>query len=619
MIESMLGKNKTTQTPPIEAVAVFTLGFCAICIVGWILWWVRYGIDFADEGFYLVWLSNPSKYSVSLSQFGYIYHPLYKLVNGNIAALRQANVLITFSLAWILCLVYLTEVFASTAISILKKCVIAAALATASLCFFTLWLPTPSYNALAFQALMISMIGLLIAKKHFSGTSILGWLLIGVGGWLAFMAKPTSAVALGLFAFLYLAGSRKLSVTGLSSSILSATLFTVFFAMLVDGSVFGFRDRLLEGMRLARLVSPDYDAMKMVRVGDIRFSKSEVNYLVFGIIGIVAAVHFSRFRNTSHTILWAASFALAASTALWVVFIADHTLLKSTLWVHLIILSVPIALLLIGVFNGKFRGMSAEQASRQWPLFLVLMAFPYAFAFGTGGNYWTYAGFASLFWILAGLSFIEPANSDGRIFPLISIAVCVELFTGLILLVPMEEPYYQPHPLRNSSFKIDIGRSGSTLIIPATYGKYISRVVDQAKHGGFKPGMPVIDLTGHSPGVLYALQASSVGSAWFYGNFGNTRKTAEIAAIEVLKNVNCEEISKSWLLLEPEGPVRISSEILMRFGIDVASDYLRVGDFSTETSLGGFAEVQRQELLKPIRSITTAIAACELAKMQRLK
>jgi hypothetical protein len=144
-------------------------------------------------------------------------------------------------------------------------------------------------------------------------------------------------------------------------------------------------------------------------------------------------------------------------------------------------------------------------------------------------------------------------------------------------------------------------------------------VIDQAKHGGFEPGMPVIDLTGHSPGVLYALQASSVGSAWIYGNFVNTRNTAEIAATEILKSVGCEEISRSWLLLEPNGPVSISPGILKGFGIDVASDYLRVGDFPTETSLGGFGEIQHQELLKPIRQTTTAIAACELAKMQRVK
>ena len=610
-------KNKPILA--IEAIAILALGLCAICLVGWLLWWVRFGIDFADEGFYLVWLSTPFKYPVSLSQFGYIYHPLYELMNGDIATLRQANVLLTFSLAWVLCFVYLTEIFGHRAFHTLKQCVIAAAIATASLCFFTLWLPTPNYNSLNFQALIIAMIGLVMAKRHFSATSMLGWVLLGVGGWLAFMAKPTSAAALALFALLYLIGSRKLSLIGLSSSILTAAVLTAFFAVLVDGSVLGFRDRMLEGMRLAKLVSPDHDALKILRLGDIRFSRDEVNHLVIGTIGLVVFVQLSRFRTRSQTVLWVASFSLAASTVLWVVFEATQTIFRSTLWVHLLVLLVPIASLLIGLLNGRFKETSAIQKNPPWALFIVSMAFPYAFAFGTGGNYWTYAGFVSLFWILASLNFIQSANPDGRLFPLISIAVCAEVLAGLILLVPMQEPYYQPHSLRNSNFKIDIGKPGSTLIIPATYGNYISRVMEQAKRGGFEPGMPVIDLTGHSPGVLYALQASSVGSAWFYGNFVNTRKTAETATIEILKSVDCDEIARSWLLLEPDGPVKISSEVLKVFGADAATDYLAVGDFPTETSLGGFGKIQRQKLLKPARQTAVATAECEAAKIRWLK
>lgn len=615
----MPGNNDTQWLSTLERIALFALGFCTICIVGWILWWVRFGIDFADEGFYLVWLSSPFKYSVSLSQFGYIYHPLYKLLGGDIAALRQANVLIVFLLGWMLCFVYLTEAFSNYAIKIFKKSIIAGAIATGSLCFFTLWLPTPSYNSLAFQALMITMTGLVIAKKQFSGISILGWLLVGIGGWLAFMAKPTSALVVGLLSLLYSASSRKLSLMGLGTAILSAASFTLIFALIIDGSILTFRDRLLEGMRLSKILSPDYDAIKLLRLGPLYFNRDEANYLLVGIIGVFGIVHLSHFHKRIYVAFWIVCYAIAAASVLWIVIAASDSNLRNTLWVHLIILSVPTAMILSGLSNGALSRASCEQNRLGWSHFFVLLAFPYAFAFGTGGNYWTYAGFASIFWILAGLWFIKPVNSDGQAFPLISIAIAIELLTGLILLAPMQEPYYQPHPLRQSDFKMDIGKSGSTLIIPKTYGKYISNVLSEAKQAGFEPGMPVIDLTGHSPGVLYALQANSVGSPWIYGNFVNTRRTAEIATIEILKSVGCEEISKSWLLLEPRGPVSISPEILKNFGIDVASNYLKVGDFLTETSLGGFGEIQYQKLLKPIRQVTTAIAECELAKLRRVK
>jgi hypothetical protein len=73
--------------------------FCFVSttiILYWIFKFSAYGIDFTDEGFYLNWISNPFLYKVSLSQFGYIYHPLYNLVDGNIAWLRRVNFFITF-------------------------------------------------------------------------------------------------------------------------------------------------------------------------------------------------------------------------------------------------------------------------------------------------------------------------------------------------------------------------------------------------------------------------------------------------------------------------------------------------------------------------------------------
>lgn len=81
-------------------------GLVALCAVGTVLliWWLlrysTYGIDFTDESFYLVWISNPFIYDGSITQFGFVYHPLYMLLGCDIAALRQANILITFALAW---------------------------------------------------------------------------------------------------------------------------------------------------------------------------------------------------------------------------------------------------------------------------------------------------------------------------------------------------------------------------------------------------------------------------------------------------------------------------------------------------------------------------------------
>ncbi len=64
----------------------FQLLLCFLSSVGiliWSLYWCGYGFEFTDEGYYLVWISNPNIYKFSTSQFGFIYNILYKLCNGD--------------------------------------------------------------------------------------------------------------------------------------------------------------------------------------------------------------------------------------------------------------------------------------------------------------------------------------------------------------------------------------------------------------------------------------------------------------------------------------------------------------------------------------------------------
>ena len=605
--------SETQKWNSIEATILILSAVCTICVVGWVLWCVRFGLDFADEGFYLNWISNPFKYSASVTQFGYIYYPIFGLVDGDIAALRQFNILVTFLLGWVLSILYLRVVFGQRSIRLVSQLVISAAIATVSLIFLRLWLPTPSYNWLAFQALMISMIGLLLARASFTLGSIFGWLLIGVGGWLAFMAKPTTAAALAFFSLMYLLGSRKVNVYLLGLSLATAAVLTFGFALLVDHSVFVFYNRLVDGSKYAQLLSPDYDAKIIFRLDSFNFEKNEWYYFIFGAVGI-AALHFiSKLRTRAPLLILLALLFGIAMLIMSVVFGVTQKVFEDSQWVQLVILAVPISFMLVGFFGGTFQGKDSILTRFRWSHFLILLALPYAFSFGTGNNYWFLAGLVSIFWILAGLSFLGRDCVERQAIPLLSFAVAVQFYSVSIVLLGVQGPYYQPNPIRQSDYRIDIGGRGKTLIIPATFGRYISDVSKVAREAGFIQGTPMIDLTGHSPGVLYALGASSPGWPWIYGNFGNSKKS-ENFAIEVMKNLECDESASAWLLLEPSGPVKISAETLKTIGADVSSDFETVGTFSTAPYVGGFAKEQIQQLLKPTRPYAEALASCNAAK-----
>jgi hypothetical protein len=274
---------------PLKTTEFFVLATAALVTLVTLVWLLahsRYGINLTDESYYLIWMANPWLYSVSATQFGFIYHPLHLLLHGDISRLRQANILLIFGLAWMLCVAFFRATIDNTdehALSwrSLPMLTLAAITATCSLIYFCPfgWLATPSYNSLIFQALLLASIGLLLAEKTISPISIIGWILIGVGGWLAFMAKPTSAAALGLVISACLPLTGKFNIRLLSVSIVTAVILLITSAWVIDGSLLLFIERLKGGVDMVRLLGGGQ--MDMMRAEALLIKGNERIFLVF--------------------------------------------------------------------------------------------------------------------------------------------------------------------------------------------------------------------------------------------------------------------------------------------------------------------------------------------------
>jgi hypothetical protein len=585
------------------------LTFSAICTlftVGWMLWYCRYGIDLTDEGFYLVWMSNPFNYSVSHTQFGFIYHPLYELLNGNIVALRQANILITFCLAWVLTNVFLKAVFGNQFLENTPRLIISGAISTASLIFLYLWLPTPNYNWLTLQSLLIATTGLLLADKKSTYGSVIGWLLIGVGGWLAFMAKPTTAAALGLWSGFYLLGARKLSVRFLLISLVTFVCLLILSGLTIDGSIITFIDRLKMGMETFKLLGLDTSLSHLVRLDDFQFERRAKLILIAGTAVIFSGAYFSqsKVKVLAHisTIL-SVTFAFAS---LAIIFRLTHKTLDVGHFRGLLIWSVLFAAMLVGFMLYRFKGILQISRAR-WALALTFLTLPYVYVFGTGNNYWSQSCHAGIFWVLASLVFLSPIAADRKFTALLlSLGLAVQLVTVALVQTGIETPYRQPHSLHECDYKIVIGKQGSTLLLSRGFGHYFAEAIDLTKQARFKKGTPMIDLSGQSPCILYAIGASNTGQAWTVGDYPGSDKLA----VEMLKRVSCEELSRAWLLAEPEGPRKISPMILSSFGANLATDFEIVGTLKTAEGAGGYNEIRLQQILKPVRSVDAAMTAC---------
>jgi hypothetical protein len=584
--------------------------------LGWVLWLSNYGMDITDESFYIVWISNPFNYSVSATQFGFIYHPLYKLLDGDIVALRQVNIPITFCLAWMLSAIFLKNVFGSECLKRMSRYIIAGTIATSAILVFAgcSWLPpTPSYNSLALQALLIAATGFLLAEEHISLGSVTGWLLIGCGGWLAFMAKPTTAAALAVCTGAYLLFAGKLNLRLLSAAVAISLSLVVLSALSIDGSIVQFIDRLKGGAEMYDILSGEKTSAKWLRLDD--FNLTTTAKILLGGCSTVffAAAIFSqaKIRTMVHiaTIL-SVSFAVMS---LAVILGYIHNVFVFGPFQGFLLFSVPFAATLAGLTICRFRGLS-RISHPQWALAFVFLVFPYVYAFGTGNNYWKLISKSGVFCFFSGLVLLIPIAHNRKLpMILLSLGLAAQLVTVAIVDVALDTPYRQPSPLLENTYKLDIGKPGSSLILSEDFGRYYTEAIELAQQAGLMQGTPVIDLTGQSPGILYAMGADNIGQVWTIGGYPGS----DALAIAMLRRVTCEDLANSWLLIETEGPKKISTEILSSFGARLDVDYEIAGTLTTAKGAGGYSEPREQKLLKPVRPIAVATAICTSTRTSR--
>ncbi len=599
------------RMPRARSVVLLASAASTVAVVFWVLWYCRYGIDVTDESFYLVWIANPFAYPFSVSQFGFIYHPLFELVNGNVAWLRQANALLTFTLGWWVGYLLLGKVVGQAVMNAWPRCVVAAAFATAglaSLVFDGTWLATPSYNSLAFQALLIASAGfVMLADAMTSKSGRAGWLLVGTGGFLAFMAKPTTAIALAIWTLTYLLLAGRFSLRGLALAVAVAAGLLGAAAFAIDGSFTVFFGRLKGGLELAGTIGSGHTLAAVLRLEVLVLTRETWQALGATAIAVAAGAILGN-GGARLLVLAACAMALALAAASMA---AAHGMLLLP-WPAgplqaISLAAIPVAILLAGIVASLIRGWANPPRAR-WALAITLVTLPYAYAFGTSNNYWIFIGTAGVFSVFGGLAIAELMRvRSGEPVALVWVGLATQLIAVSILCAGLQSPYRQPQPLALNDYSIEVGRPGSILVLSRDFGRYYADFRGAATGAGFQPGTPMIDMSGLAPGVLYAIGAVNAGQAWMLGGYPGSNDLA----VAALGKAPCAQLATAWLLVDDESRGALSPEVLASFGANRTTDYGPAGEFRTADGASGQKGVRTQRFLKPLRSASQARQACE--------
>lgn len=577
-------------------------GLLGVGTVLWVMLWARYGLDFTDEGLYLNFIANPHAYKASTTEFAFIYHPIFLLLGHNIVLLRQFSIVVTSALTVVFLYLTLSPGAPSTdRLEAAGRLGVAALFASAGLLFTVPALATPSYNSLNMQALLTAGIGFaLIAnersrddKGRFLGA---GYVLLGLAGCLAFLAKPTTAVALGILALAWMLLVPKRGWRGIALSVLAAAGFMIVAVILIDATPDKFIQRLMLGFSQSQMTDSGHSPRGIFRIGDISLAAiGRVNFVAwtsFAAAFTFLAASGGRFGKAAG---WCASLLFGGGALL--ILIGAIKLPAGFVAPGMII-----ALPALGVASATAVLLLTRRHGalcRRDALYALCLAFvPYAFAFGSGVNYWFVGARAGIFWIAAGvmlLKSVRPPTAGWRsVVPLAMITNCVAV---LILGAGFEAPYRQPQPLRLNDRVVRLGDSGPSPIISAASANYIAGLRALATANGFRPGDPVIDLTGAHPTSLFAIGALPIGQPWTIGGYPGSAPRAAAA----LGIVPCDLIARAWLLTETDAPGAMPVGIIGVPGLT----YEAVGALPAPDSS------RQEQLRKPTGTVSQGVALCE--------
>lgn len=535
------------------------------------------GLDITDRSYYILWAGQPENVVGSVTHFGFLTGLLFQLTNGDIAVFRAAGLLIlaSFGLAFSRALHGYLQANCPRPASDLPFTPLAVASLAGSLLYYQTWLHVPSYNWLALIATLFTISGLL----RLTGRTLAphaGPVIIGVGWTTAWIAKPTTALMLaGLTTAWVLVHHRdRQGLRFLGYSILAALGVLFVFAWYFFGSPRAYLDNLRWGLEMSAALGGGHTLRQTL----VRSSAQITTFLgwwvrsplTWGFAALVGlGIGFSRFQAARPWIqhgpplLAMAGFAYLAWTLL--------AGASSGIYFSTALLSV-LGLLLLAATGRIVTGHDAPGLG----IALFLAVTGLAPAFGTISDIVRRVSEYAVFPAAAIVILLHLLSPRGiRRFTPAAFALGLTILLALTLFQAYKHPYRLPAGIAAQKTGVPVGRG--RLFLDEKSARYALELGKIARDAGWRPGTPLIDLTGGSPGAAVILDARIVGVPWLLGNYPGSNRFAAMALEPVARKL----LARAWILTAPQGKRRLNPEILAAAGLPFPENYRRVGHTRT--------------------------------------
>jgi hypothetical protein len=610
-----------------------------------------YGFCYTDESYYLQVIKNPWLDEYGLTQFGLIYYPLFNLVDHSIGLLRSINAIIYLFIYTVLSYLYLSyflppyNTWPKT-----WRWLLAWLLAGGSLTVYALWLPTPNYNMLNAQALAITLIGMLAiqatgnvsdeataeATGNTSGkvldetveasrevaakapgttnqTRLWAWALIGLGGFLCFMAKPPSAAMLAFFVLVWAWFTSNFKPKGLIVAVGTSLVLLIVSALILNGSISAnieHYQKALAGNKLygentlTNLFHLDFEIL----IQFITFP-TLVLFNLFAGFGVILT--YASEKNDHRLLAYILGIALLAILAL--IFLPSLRAWSVLIFPGHLLYAPVLGASLYQLYITSKDQQKFSQSKLAWFAFFLFI--PLIYSIGTSNHIYFPLSSSSFFIFLAFFTYIiiqKPRNVFLKLGVLLFLS---QLIIILIIFTAWKTPYSQAGPLWTYQNEVAIPKGGHKLSVSSLSSKFIGEWYAAAERGGYVTGTPIIEMTGRLPGAQYILGGFLPTVPWQNSNYAG----AEEGMRDVLMGLPCDVLAKAWIITDANGTDILNPAVLSQAGLEYRQDYAAVGLVEYPLAIGNRTILRLLALLAPKRPPAEMTEICLSRRANQLQ
>lgn len=586
--------------------AVPALG--SLIVLAWVLLLTRRGLGILDESYLLRLIEDPqgTRSVGEVYLFGFLLHPVFEAVGRDVAAFRVAGIVGLVGTGWLLAAEGIAQVrregvVVARGTAALVKLVIMAS--TVLVLSFNVMIP--AYRWVAFIGAAIAVVGV---GRLGRGLWLSGGFLVGVGGWLCFVGKPTSAAALLVVTAAVLVQQRLVqprSVGAAACGLVFAVTATLACARMTPVEAVSY---LSQGAELESAFGAHPGWLVVLGLNDHSPLAGAVFAPMLLLPVALAIILRGRVRPQRRGLVDAIATVAICATALLVAVVSASDLGPlGTGWqmmsVVLVLPAVTVALMLLRAECRRRTGAGASAMA----FVVLLLCVPYATAVGSNLPFAAMMPVAGSFWALALLVVVlrrgvmkPSAAQEVATSPSPSVATSHLVMTFVVATVAVATFVAQstlPERGVGADELVSASVAGGRLrLLPQD--AHAAEVLGRASRTFGLRDVPVVDLSGMGAGYAVMTDGRPLGRAHMYGYLPHSIDAATMA----LDRESCSDLARAWVLYSPGNGSDISPAFTRNL-LDLDRDYRAVTEFGFVNN----GQSRSMQLLRPTKSVSAKL------------